>query len=83
MLILTWLVALAAALLLYHGGAAFQALAARIGIGAALGGAAGNLLDMCLRRPIVDFIDVRWWPVFNVADAAIAAGIVLGFWPVT
>jgi lipoprotein signal peptidase len=25
----------------------------------------------------VDFIDVQWWPVFNVADAAVSCGCVL------
>jgi len=26
---------------------------------------------------VVDFIDLQWWPVFNVADAAITCGAVL------
>jgi signal peptidase II len=48
-----------------------------IGIGAALGGAAGNVLDHLRRRAIVDFIAVGPWPVFNLADAAIVVGVVL------
>jgi signal peptidase II len=40
-----------------------------------LGGAAGNLLDRVRAGAVVDFIDVRIWPVFNVADIALTIGI--------
>src|SRR5262245_18277925 len=79
--ILLWFAALASALTLYRMGAAFRSHSALIGLGSALGGAAGNLRDIWRRRPIIDFIDLRWWPVFNVADVAITVGIVLAFWP--
>jgi len=26
---------------------------------------------------VIDFIDLQWWPVFNVADAAITIGVVI------
>jgi signal peptidase II len=45
-----------------------------VGVGLALGGAAGNLLDLIFRGAVVDFVDVRVWPVFNLADAAIVVG---------
>jgi len=48
-----------------------------------LGGVAGNLIDRILRQYVVDFIDVGFWPVFNVADMAISVsviGLVLYFW---
>jgi len=48
-----------------------------------LGGVAGNLIDRILRELVVDFIDVGFWPVFNIADAAIsvsAIGLVLYYW---
>jgi len=45
-----------------------------VAIGAIVGGATGNLLDGFNRRAVVDFIDLRVWPVFNIADAAIASG---------
>jgi signal peptidase II len=28
---------------------------------------------------VVDFVDLQWWPVFNVADAAIVIGALLLF----
>lgn len=48
-----------------------------------VGGATGNLIDRLLRGDawlrgaVVDFIDVQWWPIFNVADAAVSIGAVL------
>lgn len=55
-------------------------------VGLVLGGALGNLSDRLFRSHsgflqggVVDFIDVQWWPVFNVADACIVVGaIILG-----
>lgn len=49
-------------------------------LGLVLGGAAGNLADRVFRSPgafrgaVVDWIDLRVWPVFNLADAAIVVG---------
>jgi signal peptidase II len=39
-----------------------------------IGGAIGNVVDRLARGYVVDFIHVRMWPVFNVADVAICAG---------
>ncbi len=46
----------------------------------ALGGAVGNLLDRIRLGHVVDFFDLRWWPVFNIADSAISVGICLLAW---
>jgi signal peptidase II len=52
-----------------------------IGLGLLLGGALGNLADRVFRHhhgAVVDFIQaVSWWPVFNVADAAITVGVIV------
>ena len=51
-----------------------------VSLGLLLGGASGNLLDRLFRAPgfgrgaVVDFIDFRVWPVFNLADSAIVVG---------
>ena len=57
-------------------------------IGIVVGGAVGNVIDRLSRvgelgnametgfmsGAVVDFIDLQWWPIFNVADAAIVVG---------
>lgn len=55
-----------------------------VGVAAALiaAGALGNLLDRLFRGSpargtVVDFIDFRFWPAFNVADSAISIGALL------
>jgi signal peptidase II len=53
-----------------------------IGLGLVLGGALGNLTDRIVRGSglngrVVDFIDFRVWPVFNLADSAIVIGAAL------
>lgn len=56
---------------------------AQVLFGLFLGGVAGNLIDRILRQYVVDFIDLGFWPVFNLADAAISVsviGLVLYFW---
>jgi len=43
-------------------------------LGLILGGAAANLIDRVLFGYVVDFLDFRIWPVFNIADASITTG---------
>ena len=51
-----------------------------IAAGLVIGGALGNLIDRLFRGDgwlhgrVVDFIDFQWWPVFNLADAAVVIG---------
>ncbi len=74
MLCILWVVSLLGIAVLVDQLAALRAPAAQLGIGAALGGAASNLMDIALRGAVVDFIDLRIWPVFNLADLAIVLG---------
>jgi signal peptidase II len=55
-----------------------------VGIGLVIGGAIGNVSDRLFRAgdgflggAVVDFIDLQWWPVFNVADMAVTIGGVI------
>lgn len=47
-------------------------------------GATGNLLDRVLYPGVVDFIGLRYnhwvWPLFNLADLAIIAGVCIMSW---
>ena len=51
----------------------------RLAIGCLVGGIVGNLIDRIKLGWVTDFLDVYagtlHWPCFNVADAAICAGI--------
>ena len=47
----------------------------RYGCVALLGGAVGNLIDRIHNGLVVDFLDFRIWPVFNIADIAIVGGV--------
>jgi signal peptidase II len=58
--------------------------AAAIALGLVVGGAVGNLADRAFRAGdgllgggVVDFIDLQWWPVFNLADSAVVCGALL------
>jgi len=76
-LVLAWVLALACAAILYRSGAWFRGAFSLAGLGLALGGAASNLLDILRRRCVIDFIDLGWWPAFNLADVAILAGLAI------
>ncbi|KUK10212.1 MAG: Lipoprotein signal peptidase [Clostridia bacterium 41_269] len=53
---------------------------AKISLALQFGGAAGNFIDRILHGYVVDFIDFRVWPVFNIADSAIVIGVILLCW---
>ena len=57
-----------------HLGPLFQGPMASVAIGAAVGGAGSNLFDRVWRHAVVDLIDLRVWPVFNLADLGIVVG---------
>jgi signal peptidase II len=60
-----------------------------VAAGMVAGGAVGNLADRAFRTgpagaeagfmggAVVDFIDVQWWPIFNVADMGVVGGAIL------
>ncbi len=79
-LALLWLLAITSATLLRAQGVWFQSPVAVAGLGCALGGAAGNLLDIIRRKYVLDFVDLGWWPIFNLADVSIVGGLALAFW---
>jgi signal peptidase II len=48
---------------------------ARTGSAFLIGGITGNLIDRIRLGYIVDFLDIKVWPVFNLSDVFICAGI--------
>jgi len=51
----------------------------RLSLALVAAGACGNLLDRLRYSYVVDFLDFRIWPVFNVADSAITIGGIILF----
>ena len=43
-------------------------------MGLIMGGAFGNLIDRIRLGYVVDFVQVGWFPIFNLADSAISVG---------
>lgn len=48
-----------------------------ISCGMILGGALSNFYDRIARGFVVDYIDLRVWPVFNLSDSCISIGVIL------
>ena len=46
-------------------------------LGLLAGGTVGNVVDRLRLGYVVDFLDLRWWPVFNLADSAICVGVAI------
>lgn len=74
-------VAVVVAAVLLHRGMLAAERRTSIALGAMAGGALGNLADRLVRDgdgflggAVIDFIDVQWWPVWNVADMGIVIG---------
>lgn len=48
---------------------------ARAALALVAGGALGNLIDRVAFGTVTDFIDLGWFPVFNLADVALDVGV--------
>lgn len=75
-LILTALLAIGL-IVFYFRRLAVEAVLLRIALGLQLGGAIGNLADRVRLGAVTDFVNLGWFPVFNVADAGITIGSIL------
>ncbi len=48
-----------------------------VALGLLIGGSASNLTDRVRLGHVTDFIDVRFWPAFNLADCFIVLGVLV------
>jgi signal peptidase II len=46
-------------------------------LGLLIGGSVSNLVDRIRLHHVTDFIDLKWWPAFNLADSFIVIGVVI------
>ncbi|MDD3296548.1 MAG: signal peptidase II [Candidatus Omnitrophica bacterium] len=56
-----------------------RSLVTSVSCGLILGGALSNLYDRVFLGFVVDYIDFRVWPVFNLSDTCITCGAILLF----
>lgn len=68
-------VIVAALILYYYRQVPADAWLIRLALGLQLGGALGNAIDRLRLGYVVDFFDVSYWPVFNVADSCVVLGV--------
>jgi signal peptidase II len=78
------LLAIGVVIALIAFGRAIDTKIGAVALGLVLGGALGNIVDRIFREGsgflgggVIDFVDLQWWPVFNVADAAVSIGGIL------
>lgn len=70
------LIVLIAGYLLTHG----YKGGSQLGLCLILAGALGNTVDRLRFGYVIDFIDLRFWPIFNLADSSITAGVFVILW---
>jgi signal peptidase II len=70
-------VAVIIAIVLFYYHLPTEVIWVRVSLGLQLGGAMGNLLDRLVHPSgaVVDFIDIGFWPIFNLADLSIVVGV--------
>lgn len=83
----TWFFILAALVVMgfivyYYNRTPSDRIYARTALALVFGGAWGNLVDRILWSYVIDFLDFRIWPVFNIADSAIVVGVILLSWQI-
>jgi len=59
----------------YRSGSRHPVLPAALGL--LIGGSVSNLVDRIRLHHVTDFIDVKWWPAFNLADSFIVVGVAI------
>jgi len=64
-------------ILIYYRHLSNRHWAMQVGLGLQLGGALGNLIDRIRVGYVIDFIDFKVWPIFNVADSSIVVGVAI------
>src|SRR5207253_3788215 len=58
-----------------RSGARHPVLPAALGL--LIGGSVSNLFDRVRLGHVTDFLDLRFWPAFNLADSCIVVGVVI------
>ena len=82
----TWLViiglAVAALVIYFHRRLPQKNYLLQFALAAILGGSMGNIIDRIFFHAVIDYIDLTYWPIFNLADIMINVGIATIFYAV-
>ncbi|MCX5725739.1 MAG: signal peptidase II [Candidatus Saganbacteria bacterium] len=70
-------VAVMAAVLYYHFRVPRDQKLIHVSLALIFGGSLSNFLDRLLNGYVMDMIDIRFWPVFNIADTVIVIGVAI------
>jgi signal peptidase II len=68
-----------AAMVVFFARSAQRHASLPVALGLVLGGSISNLVDRVRLGYVTDFLDLRWWPAFNLADSFIVVGVALLF----
>ncbi|MFA6072832.1 MAG: signal peptidase II [Candidatus Woesearchaeota archaeon] len=52
----------------------------KLGLVFLIAGTIGNLIDRVFRGYVIDFVDLQWFPVFNLSDTLITFGTICFIW---
>ncbi len=72
--LLAWVAVIVLGILIYAYGS-FRTRVERVIYALLLAGLLGNLVDRLLFGAVTDFVDLGWFPVFNVADSCLVVGV--------
>jgi signal peptidase II len=64
-------------MLVYFGRSGARHPILPVALGLVIGGSTSNLLDRVRLGYVTDFLDLRWWPAFNLADSFIVTGVLI------
>jgi signal peptidase II len=78
--VVTALTAIAVAwMLVYFGRSGARHPVLPVALGLLIGGSTSNLIDRIRLGHVTDFLDLRYWPAFNLADSFVVIGVAILF----
>lgn len=75
-MLFVWFALIVIGIILYFYSKIPRKAAPQIFVAIILGGTIANLIDRIRLGFVIDFIDMKFWPAFNIADAAITVGVI-------
>ncbi len=74
--LLIWFAIIVIGIILFYYDRIQEKKSLQIFAGLILGGTLSNLIDRLLFGFVIDFLDFRIWPVFNIGDSCVCIGVI-------